>query len=165
MSINKFKGATSVEYGLLAALIAIAAIVSLSALGLATSEMFEDTAEQLGVEAESGPGDFVPGIALIDWGPGGWTGADPVGITTYTNDGLLIDIDISDVYTNRSEEDYLMKVDFPDGNDGYVLDGPAGATFVINYGVTEEESGPTLLEVNSSQPYFTVWEGDSHAEP
>ena len=49
MNNKLIKGATSVEYGLIAALISIASIVALGVLGEAVYNMFSDTSEHLQV--------------------------------------------------------------------------------------------------------------------
>ena len=48
------KGATAIEYGLIAALIAVAAIAAMTAIGDGLGSIFGDVADELGEDVDSG---------------------------------------------------------------------------------------------------------------
>lgn len=50
------EGATAIEYGLIAALIAVAAITAMSSLGTQLTETFNTTAEKMGEGVDAGTG-------------------------------------------------------------------------------------------------------------
>ena len=53
-------GATAIEYGLIAALIAVAAITALTSLGGNLSTTFQTTSDAMGVTAPAGGGGTTP---------------------------------------------------------------------------------------------------------
>jgi pilus assembly protein Flp/PilA len=55
--IRNEEGATAIEYGLIAALIAVAAIAAMSSLGGELSGTFQDVSDKLGDRATAGGGE------------------------------------------------------------------------------------------------------------